>query len=424
MLSEPVSETIPSDHKDLTSVRVRTIVAIPVCDEAERIGACLEAIGSQTGRGANSLGILLFLNNCTDGTASVVADIRRRLRPPLRVVELDMAGAHAGWARREAMEAAARWLDEAGAADGVILTTDADSRVPDDWVARNLAAIDAGADAVAGRIALDPDEAARLPEALHARGRLEGAYEALLTELATAIDPRADDPWPCHWTASGATLGVRLSTYRRVGGMPAVPVGEDRAFMERLLAADARVRHAPDIVVITSGRLDGRAPGGAADTMKLRCEAPDSPCDPRLESLPAALFRYACRRRLRGLRAQGRLERTELWAPLLGIGRGEARAIAGLATDGQVLAAVEQASPRLAYRPLKPRDLPSQIGLARAALGVVRAAGRIRGALRDGVGWPFEPARLVLAGLLAERRSKAMPVIAERVETVGPDTTS
>lgn len=416
MLSEPDIETIWSDHEDLTNVRLRTIIVIPVRNEAERIGSCLAAIGSQRGRGANSLGILLFLNNCTDGTASAVAEIRRRLALPTRVIERDMAGAHAGWARREAMEAAARWLDESGSADGVILTTDADSRVPADWVARNLAAIDAGADAVAGRIALDPDEAARLPDALHARGRLEGAYEALLTELEAVIDPRSDDPWPCHWTASGATIGVRLSAYRRVGGMPAVPVGEDRAFVDRLMAADARVRHAPDIVVITSGRLDGRAPGGAADTMKLRCEAPDSPCDPRLEALPAALFRYAARRRLRDLRASGRLGRTHLWAPLLGIGRDEARAIAGLATAGQVWAAVEQASPRLAYRPLKPRDLPSQIGRARTALRVMRFAGGARRALAGGV-------RFVQA-VLAERRSTAMPVITERVETVGPDSTS
>lgn len=416
MLSEPDIETIPPDHEKLSIVRLRTIIAIPVRNEAERIGACLAAIGSQKGRGANSLGILLFLNNCSDDTVAVVADLRRRLALPMRVIERDMAGAHAGWARREAMEAAARWLDESGSADGVILTTDADSRVPQDWVARNLAAIGAGADAVAGRIALDPDEAARLPDALHARGRLEGAYEALLSELAAVIDPRSDDPWPCHWTASGATIGVRLSTYRHIGGMPAVPVGEDRAFMDRLMAADARVRHAPDIVVITSGRLDGRAPGGAADTMKLRCEAPDSPCDPRLEALPAALFRYAARRRVRDLRASGRLGRTHLWAPFLGIGRDEAQAIAGLATSGQVWAAVEQAIPRLAYRPLKPRDLPAQIGRARMALRVAKLAAGARRAIAGGI-------RSAQA-LLAERRSTAMPVITERVEAVGPDTTS
>ena len=39
---------------------------------------------------------------------------------------------------------------------GIILTTDADCRVSDDWIASNLAEIDAGADAVAGMAILDP----------------------------------------------------------------------------------------------------------------------------------------------------------------------------------------------------------------------------------------------------------------------------
>lgn len=424
MLSEAYNETIPSDHENLTYGSLRTIIAVPVCNEAERIAACLNAIGDQVGLRSNSLGILLFLNNCTDGTASVVANSSRHLAVPMLVIERDMAGANAGWARREAMEAAARWLEDAGVPDGVILTTDADSRVPDDWVARNLAEIDAGADAVAGRIALDPAEAARLPDALHARGRLEGTYEALLTELSAAIDPCPGDPWPCHWTASGATLGVRLSTYRRVGGMPAVLVGEDRAFVERLVATDARVRHAPDIVVITSGRLDGRAPGGAADTMKLRCEAPESPCDPRLEAISSALFRYASRRRLRTLHAGGRLSRTALWAPILGIRPDDARAFARLATYGQVWAAVERASPRLAYRPLKPRQLPRQIPLARAALAVLRFAHRLQGSLRGDAGARFGGARPALVKVLDMRRSKPMSVIGKGVEAVGSDLTS
>ncbi len=255
------------------------------------------------------------------------------------------------------MEAAADWLDEGEPFDGLILTTDADSRVPTDWVARNLAAVAAGVDAVAGRIALDEADAARLPAALHARGRLEGGYETRLIEIEALIDPLPHDPWPRHWTTSGATLAVRLETYRQVGGMPPLAVGEDKAFVSSLLSSDARVRHDPDILVVTSGRLDGRAPGGAADTMKLRCEVPESPCDPRLEPLPRAVFRYAWRRRLRRLQATGRLARTPFWAPWLGIRAEDARIIAGLPTLGAILAAVEAASPRLGYRPLRPREL-------------------------------------------------------------------
>ena len=77
---------------------------------------------------------------------------------------------------------------EAGERDGVILTTDADSQVAPNWIAENLAAFAAGAEAVLGRIDLD-EEGACLPEALHRRGELEDTYERLLTELSWLLDP-------------------------------------------------------------------------------------------------------------------------------------------------------------------------------------------------------------------------------------------
>ena len=55
------------------------------------------------------------------------------------------------------MDLAETWLLERSQHDGVILTTDADSRVSPDWIANNVAAIDAGADAVLGRIVLDEE---------------------------------------------------------------------------------------------------------------------------------------------------------------------------------------------------------------------------------------------------------------------------
>nr|WP_244965621.1 glycosyltransferase [Methylobacterium soli] len=388
---------------------MRAVVAIPVRNEAERIAPCLLALEAQDVAPDEAYGVVLFLNNCQDGTGAVVAALRPRLSFPLRVIERSFAGAQAGWARRAAMEAAAAWLDAEDAPDPAILTTDADSRVPPDWIARNRAALRGGADAVAGRIALDAEEAARLPDALHARGRLEGRYEALLIELAARLDPEPHDPWPCHGTASGASLAVRLGAYRRAGGMPALPVGEDRAFVAGLSAIGARLRHCPDITVITSGRLDGRAPGGAADTMRLRCAEPAAPCDPRLEALPRALVRILWRRRLRRLHARGALARTARWAPLLAIPRDEAERIAGLGEAGAVLAAIEAASPRLAPRPLTPGDLAPQIRRAAALLGLIRAAQHLGAG-----GW-----RARIAALRARGRAGPAPEAAPSVEGGG-----
>jgi hypothetical protein len=139
---------------------------------------------------------VIFANNCSDESAELARSLVQQLPFAVRIVKacLPPARAHAGGARRAAMDLAEAWLVERGEGDGVILTTDADSQVSPLWIANNSAAIDAGADAVLGRIALD-EEGDLLPQALHRRGRLESAYEALLTELSALLDPLDYNPW-------------------------------------------------------------------------------------------------------------------------------------------------------------------------------------------------------------------------------------
>ena len=237
------------------------VVAIPTKDEAERLPRCLSALAEQrdlSGRAlaSGAFGVVIFANNCSDDSAEVARSMAPRLPFPTLVCEASLLPlfAHAGGARRAAMDLADAWLSERGVRNGVILTTDADSRVSPDWIARNSAAIDAGADAVLGRIVLD-DEGERLPPALHERGALEDAYETLLTEIASLLDPVDHNPWPHHATISGATIALTRETYRRVGGLPCVPLGEDKALIEKLRRYDARIRFCPLIEVTTSGRI-------------------------------------------------------------------------------------------------------------------------------------------------------------------------
>jgi glycosyltransferase involved in cell wall biosynthesis len=181
-------------------IRPGFVVAIPVKDEEERLPACLRALAHQLDRSAQPIPaalvrVVLFANNCTDQSASLARKLGGGLSLEFRVVEarLPPAIAHAGSARRAAMDLAEAWLVEAGESDGVILATDADSQVAPNWIAENLAAFAAGAEAVLGRINLD-EEGDHLPEALYRRGALEDTYEKLLTELSWLLDPLDHDP--------------------------------------------------------------------------------------------------------------------------------------------------------------------------------------------------------------------------------------
>ncbi len=131
------------------------------------------------------------------------------------------------------------------------------------------------------------------------------ADEARVQLLATLLDridclifPEPHDPWPRHGEHSGASIAVTVDAYRRVGGMPALPIGEDRAFFEAMRRVDARIRHAPDVFVTVSGRLFGRAKGGMAETMRRRMRQPDAWLDDPIEPAGDRLRRARTRRQL------------------------------------------------------------------------------------------------------------------------------
>jgi hypothetical protein len=126
----------------VSSIRLGFVVAIPVKDEEDRLPACLGALAKQHDRSERPIPpalirIVVFANNCTDHSASLVRSLGERWSLNIRVVEASLppATAHAGNARRTAMDIAEAWLKESGECGGVILTTDADSQVAPNWIA-------------------------------------------------------------------------------------------------------------------------------------------------------------------------------------------------------------------------------------------------------------------------------------------------
>ncbi len=232
----------------------RAIVVVPARDEQHEIAVCLHALAAQT-VGRDSFEVIVVADACADDTAGVAERAARDAGLTLSVHA--GPGAGAGAARRLGMDlAAARLLDGLGRLDGVIACTDADSRPAPDWLERQLAHIDRGADAVAGMIELDADEAARLPAGVLRRRERDAARRL---HRVRRIDPSAS-----HHHFAGASIGITAERYRAVGGLPAQPALEDAALADRLIAHGVPIVRAADVVVRTSARDAGRAVRGLA----------------------------------------------------------------------------------------------------------------------------------------------------------------
>lgn len=284
---------------------IPVIVAIPAHNEAARLAQCLAALAVQRDPigapvSAEAFEILVFANNCTDSSVEIARFLAGQIPQRVVVIEecLSLERSNAGWARKRAMDLASIRLSDA-IGPGVIMTTDADSCVSPTWFHANMIELDRGVDCVAGYIDANPLDIVALGARFLERGRLEDAYLRLVAEIYAVCDPRQHDPWPNHRVSSGASLAVTRAAYIAIGGLPARPLGEDAALTAALDDAGFKVRHSMEVSVSTSCRLDGRAIGGAADTMRYRLENPDGFCDEDLEPALSLTRRAICRGLLR-----------------------------------------------------------------------------------------------------------------------------
>ncbi len=356
---------------------LKAVIAIPANNESDRIIACLSALATQRDEfgapiSAGLFEIVVLVNNSTDDTASKVAEFATRSPQPIIVVEFSLPPerANAGWARKAAMDEAADRLERTGSRNAAILTTDADSLVAPTWFSATMAAFELGVDCVAGYIDAQPAEIMDLGPAFINRGRSEDGYIRCVAEIFARCDPIAHDPWPNHRVSSGASLAVTLSAYRAIGGLPPMPVGEDAALTRTLEEAGFKIRHAMDVCVVTSCRFDGRAKGGAADTMQYRHATLEAPCDDDLEPALMTVKRALIKGRLR--RANYDAIGEEMWLRHLRITREEAALLISLHRDSEFSefwSAVQLASPALHRRVcLHPADLPRETRRAKLIL--------------------------------------------------------
>lgn len=270
MIALETCEGLPPPHPSLARC-----VVVPARNEEKRLPRLIDALAGQRDlAGAplppDSFEVLLLLNNCTDRTASVARALQRKY-PALRLrvaeVSYPPADAHVGKARQTLFETAFRRFASLSRTNGLILSTDADSRPALDWIAQNEAEIALGVEGVGGRVVLETDERAALTPGVRRLFLLDIGYRRALEELRSLHAPETHDPFPRHHQHFGASLCVTAAAYARAGGMPLQRSNEDVALYRAILSSGGRFRHSDRVRVFTSGREDGRAQKGLADAV-------------------------------------------------------------------------------------------------------------------------------------------------------------
>jgi glycosyltransferase involved in cell wall biosynthesis len=214
-------------------------VVVPAHDEQDLLPACLASLrrAARVLRGCE-VHLVVVADKCRDRTAQVARG------GGAAVVTIDAQ--RAGAARAAGVREVLRRTSPLDPAEVWVATTDADTIVPPGWLCEQVRYANRGWDAVAGTIRVADWS-----------GRHPGARSLFRRRYGRGTGP--------HSHVHGANLGFRASAYRRAGGVPAVPTGEDRALVAALDAAGSRVLRTRALAVVTSARREARAPHGFGD---------------------------------------------------------------------------------------------------------------------------------------------------------------
>jgi hypothetical protein len=229
-------------------------VVLPVRDEEGLLGSSLRAIIAASRplmATGHRVSLVLVLDRCRDDSAAVAEAVRHRAvaeDPRLGFSVVVSEAANVGRARHLG---AMRLLDACGDLDPTrvwLASTDADSKVPPNWLTHQMDQYRLGVEGWAGTVVIE-DWSGRPP--------------SLAASFAHRY--RVDRLERPH--VHGTNLAVRADAYLRAGGYPSIPTGEDHGLWQALVATGAHVVHDHTCPVITSSRVDARAPLGFAHAL-------------------------------------------------------------------------------------------------------------------------------------------------------------
>ena len=244
-------------------------VCIPVRNEARALPGLFASLAQQRRRG---FVVAMAFDGCEDDSERIAIDGAAGHALDIRHVQLPrQAAADAGRARRSALELGRRIVG----AQGILLTTDADTRPASDWIGASDRAL-GNADLVCGRIERRRDSVDRWRDVIE-------RYLDRLHAVHRAIDPVAGDAVPSHWHSGGASLGLSARAWDAIAHLALPSTGEDRAIVHAARLAGLVVRQDPAVRVRTSSRICGRAVGGLADALRDGRDQAALRIEPRME---------------------------------------------------------------------------------------------------------------------------------------------
>ncbi|WP_025109755.1 glycosyltransferase family 2 protein [Pseudomonas sp. H1h] len=203
-------------------------VVIPAHNEESHITACLSSVLSAASHPAlanRSVAVVVVLDDCSDKTGQIVL--------AQGVSRINVSFKNVGRARATGADyllaAGAQWL----------AFTDADTVVPQDWLARQIAF---GAEAVCGTVEVDSWQ--EHGEAV--RSKYMEHYQFVEN----------------HRHIHGANLGLSAEAYRRAGGFQHLAAHEDVHLVSDLERIGAHIVWTATNPVVTSARRNFRCHGG------------------------------------------------------------------------------------------------------------------------------------------------------------------
>ncbi|KQR99551.1 hypothetical protein ASG12_01685 [Williamsia sp. Leaf354] len=217
----------------------RCVVVVPAHNERDDLPEALAAIDRAASQVSVPVQVVVVADACDDGSETVVG----------RHVQVRTIGA-----RNVGVARAAGFSGFPCAADVWFANTDADSRVPADWLVHHLRLADAGADAVVGTIV--PENWERWP------------HDAAQRFAAQYVDRDG------HRHIHGANLGMRASVYGALGGFAPLTHDEDVDLVHRLRAQRYAIEWSAQAPVVTSTRARGRVPAGFATSLPALLDTP------------------------------------------------------------------------------------------------------------------------------------------------------